>query len=756
MSLCRPLDCRNTADSEARAEKLKAFSVAFEPPQNSPAEICNASNQREAGAKKRVERRRTLDAWLKRLKPSTVDPARTSPAKCDATPISQSQLIANFENPYPSQSNGPYPPCRRDPAKSSPALGAAQCTAALRQCSVAGSDGLREKHAAASLESSRKPLRSSDASDALRESSFESTQQSPLSSNASDALPENSPSCDLGRESCSVGSACDSPAREMIRPGLDDRRCDAPPSPTCEEPIVATARVVTYRRLRRVMADGGSTPGHSVGDSPGNSPEVCNAFTTKKSAAAATIPSGSASGLPRRRIATIADFKVVSAPAPSASAERPRGTSTLASWLRQGNGSSKERTGGASCPSDAPRVDDEYEIQRLRKSKLKRKAEASIGEEKQADIEERQGLTQEGQGQAAFEAPQKASIGEEKQADIGDRQGLTQQQGQGQAGEQEQKDQRRVENDGRVHEGQQQQKQQQRQRRQVQACLDFGQKDLLHTTCRVCGFVFAKGLKADEAAHDAHHRLFCGNVMIQKDLLHTTCRVCGFVFAKGLKADEMAHEAHHKLFCGNVTFQVRRVRAGLASLLTYGTRAGCAGERRVPVGRLDQGPAALHVPGVRVRVRQGAQGTRRTSQALLWHCDRPGEKGAVGLSGTGSHETCALCVCGFVFAKGIKADEAAHEAHHRLFCGILAIPGWRNERVVHTVSESTRDARNACSTGAGAAETAAGRIVLITHTDCTAVQLAKVSYCAKEQKVRRWGIAGSEGSEGAQGVLHGE
>ncbi|CAI5967739.1 unnamed protein product [Closterium sp. NIES-64] len=344
----------------------------------------------------------------------------------------------------------------------------------------------------------------------------------------------------------------------------------------------------------------------------------------------------------------------MSAPALSASEERPRGTSTLIFWLRQGNSSRKERSGGASCPSDVPRVDDEYEIQRLRKSKVKRKAEASTGDDEHRSIEEQQELAhqrveQQGLGQQEREQEQEQARQE----------GL--EQGREQAGQLEQNIERRGEDERQegVHEGrdqthslrlqeelptsprehstspreahtlleqlgserpeqllqqrpqQKQQQQQQRQRKQVQACLDFGQKDLLHTTCRVCGFVFAKGLKADEMAHDAHHRLFCGTVIIQKDLLHTTCRVCGFVFAKGLKADEMAHEAHHKLFCGTVTIQ-----------------------------------------------------------------------------------------------------------------------GWRNERVVHTVSESTRDTRNACSTGAGAAETAAGRIVLITHADCTAVQLAKVRYCA--------------------------
>ncbi|CAI5991714.1 unnamed protein product [Closterium sp. NIES-64] len=347
----------------------------------------------------------------------------------------------------------------------------------------------------------------------------------------------------------------------------------------------------------------------------------------------------------------------MSAPALSASEERPRGTSTLIFWLRQGNSSRKERSGGASCPSDVPRVDDEYEIQRLRKSKVKRKAEASTGDDEHRSIEEQQELAhqrveQQGLGQQEREQEQEQARQE----------GL--EQGREQAGQLEQNIERRGEDERQegVHEGrdqthslrlqeelptsprehstspreahtlleqlgserpeqllqqrpqqkqQQQQQQQQRQRKQVQACLDFGQKDLLHTTCRVCGFVFAKGLKADEMAHDAHHRLFCGTVIIQKDLLHTTCRVCGFVFAKGLKADEMAHEAHHKLFCGTVTIQ-----------------------------------------------------------------------------------------------------------------------GWRNERVVHTVSESTRDTRNACSTGAGAAETAAGRIVLITHADCTAVQLAKMQEIA--------------------------
>ncbi|CAI5969147.1 unnamed protein product [Closterium sp. NIES-65] len=367
----------------------------------------------------------------------------------------------------------------------------------------------------------------------------------------------------------------------------------------------------------------------------------------------------------------------MSAPALSASEERPRGTSTLIFWLRQGNSSRKERSGGASCPSDVPRVDDEYEIQRLRKSKVKRKAEASTGDDEHRSIEEQQELAhqrveQQGLGQQEREQEQEQARQE----------GL--EQGREQAGQLEQNIERRGEDERQegVHEGrdqthslrlqeelptsprehstspreahtlleqlgserpeqllqqrpqQKQQQQQQRQRKQVQACLDFGQKDLLHTTCRVCGFVFAKGLKADEMAHDAHHRLFCGTVIIQKDLLHTTCRVCGFVFAKGLKADEMAHEAHHKLFCGTVTIQ------------------------------------------------------------------------------------------------GLKADEAAHDAHHKLFCGTVTIQGWRNERVVHTVSESTRDTRNACSTGAGAAETAAGRIVLITHADCTAVQLAKVRYCA--------------------------
>ncbi|CAI5968337.1 unnamed protein product [Closterium sp. NIES-65] len=90
-----------------------------------------------------------------------------------------------------------------------------------------------------------------------------------------------------------------------------------------------------------------------------------------------------------------------------------------------------------------------------------------------------------------------------------------------------------------------------------------------------------------------------------------------------------------------------------------------------------------------------------------------------------AHDAHHKLFCGTVTIQGRKADEAAHDAHHRLFCGTVTVQGWRNERVVHTVSESTRDTRNACSTGAGAAETAAGRIVLITHADCTAVQLAK-------------------------------
>ncbi|CAI5518135.1 unnamed protein product [Closterium sp. Naga37s-1] len=380
--------------------------------------------------------------------------------------------------------------------------------------------------------------------------------------------------------------------------GSDDRRCDAPPSATCEESIGATDRLVTDA-IRHVL--GSSTPGRSVGDSPDFSPEACNVFTTKKavaSAAAATIPSGCALGLPTRT-ASIADIKVVSAPALSASEERPRGTSTLAFWLRQGNGSGKEeRSGGASCSSDVPRVDDEYEIQRLRKSKLKRKAGASTGEDEHRSTEEQQqqGLAQQRVGQQGL-----GQQGREKEQAW--QEGL--EQGREQAGQLEQNIERRAEDERQegVHEGREQthslrlqeelptspreahtlleqlgserpeqkQQQQQRQRKQVQACLDFGQKDLLHTTCRVCGFVFAKGLKADEAAHDAHHRLFCGTITIQ---------------------------------------------------------------------------------------------------------------------------------------------------------------GWRNERVVHAVSESTRDARNACSTGAGAAETAAGRIVLIAHADCTAVQLAKMQEIA--------------------------
>ncbi|CAI5465547.1 unnamed protein product [Closterium sp. Yama58-4] len=388
-------------------------------------------------------------------------------------------------------------------------------------------------------------------------------------------MPEKSPSCDFGSESCRVGSACDSPGRELMSLGSDDRRCDAPPSATCEEPIRATARVVTYRRFRRVMADGG------------------------------------------RRTATITDFKIVSAPAPSTSGERPRGTSTLASWLRQGNGSGKERLGGASCPSDVPRVGDDYEIQRLRKSKLKRKAEASIGEGEQRSTEERQGREQARQQ------------GLEQEREQAGQQGL--EQGREQAGQQEQKLEVRAGNErqGLVHEGQeqadllrsqeeqpraqseaqkqmekqqqeeqQQQQQQQRgrqqQRRQVQACLDFGQKDLLHCTCRVCGFMFAKGLKADEMAHEAHHRLFCGTVTIQ--------------------ADEAAHDAHHRLFCGTVTVQVRGEEGGTFS---------------------------------------GKEHFHAIQKRYLLHC------------------TCR--VCGLVFAKGLKADEAAHEAHHRLFCGTVTI-----------------------------------------------------------------------------------
>ncbi|CAI7742945.1 unnamed protein product [Closterium sp. NIES-53] len=556
--------------------------------------------QREAGAKNRVERRGNLDSWVKRLKPSTADPARASPAQCHGAPTCQFQLLKTSENPYSSHKDGPFP-SSRDP-RSCP-LQAAECTAALRRCV--------------------------DAPESVREKSLELTQKSPRRSGAPvHPMPAKSPSCDLGSESCRAGSACDSPGRELMSSGSDDRRCDAPLSATCEEPIGATDRLVTYRRIRRVMADGGdairhvlgsSTPGRSVGDSPDFSPEACNVFTTKKavaSAAAATIPT---------------------------SEERPRGTSTLAFWSRQGNGSGKEeRSGGASCSSDVPRVDDEYEIQRLRKSKLKRKAGASTGEDEHRSTEEQQqqGLAQQRVGQLEQNIERRAE--DERQEGVHEGREQThslrlQEELPTSPREAhtllEQLDSERPEQLLQQR-PQQKQQQQQRQRKQVQACLDFGQKDLLHTTCRVCGFVFAKGLKADEMAHDAHHRLFCGTVIIQ-----------------GLKADEAAHDAHHRLFCGTITIQ---------------------------------GHITLDV----------------------------------------------CCVCGLVFAKGIKADEAAHDAHHKLFCGTATIQGWRNERVVHAVSESTRDARNACSTGAGAAETAAGRIVLITHADCTAVQLAKVRYCA--------------------------
>ncbi|CAI7919665.1 unnamed protein product [Closterium sp. NIES-54] len=586
-------DGRNTDNREVPAEKLKAFSAVFEAPQYPPAEIRKASSmtgpdggknggarrrsaidsslcslnlespslkksslvssslglskesskqkQREAGAKNRVERRGNLDSWVKRLKPSTADPARASPAQCHGAPTCQFQLLKTSENPYSSHKDGPFP-SSRDP-RSCP-LQAAECTAALRRCV--------------------------DAPESVREKSLELTQKSPRRSGAPvHPMPAKSPSCDLGSESCRAGSACDSPGRELMSSGSDDRRCDAPLSATCEEPIGATDRLVTYRRIRRVMADGGSrdairhvlgssTPGRSVGDSPDFSPEACNVFTTKKavaSAAAATIPSGS-------------------------SEERPRGTSTLAFWSRQGNGSGKEeRSGGASCSSDVPRVDDEYEIQRLRKSKLKRKAGASTGEDEHRSTEEQQqqGLAQQRVGQLEQNIERRAE--DERQEGVHEGREQThslrlQEELPTSPREAhtllEQLDSERPEQLLQQR-PQQKQQQQQRQRKQVQACLDFGQKDLLHTTCRVCGFVFAKGLKADEMAHDAHHRLFCGTVIIQ---------------------------------------------------------------------------------------------------------------------------------------------------------------GWRNERVVHAVSESTRDARNACSTGAGAAETAAGRIVLITHADCTAVQLAKVRYCA--------------------------
>ncbi|CAI5500247.1 unnamed protein product [Closterium sp. Naga37s-1] len=318
------------------------------------------------------------------------------------------------------------------------------------------------------------------------------------------------------------------------------------------------------------------------------------------SAAAATIPSGCTLRLPTRT-ASIADIKVVSAPALSASEERPRGTSTLAFWLRQGNGSGKERSGGASCPSDVPREDDEYETQRLRKSKLKRKAEANTGEDEHRSIEEQQGLAQqrvEQQGLAQQRVEQQGLAQQRVEQQRLGQQGREQEQarqegleqGREQAGQLEQNIERRAEDERQegVHEGreqthslrlqeelptspreahtlleqlgserpeqlqqrpqQKQQQQQQRQRKQVQACLDFGQKDLLHTTCRVCGFVFAKGLKADEMAHDAHHRLFCGTVIIQgwrnERVVQTVAGTAGSAGCEGVAAGRIVLITH--------------------------------------------------------------------------------------------------------------------------------------------------------------------------------------------------------------------
>lgn len=36
--------------------------------------------------------------------------------------------------------------------------------------------------------------------------------------------------------------------------------------------------------------------------------------------------------------------------------------------------------------------------------------------------------------------------------------------------------------------------------------LDLGQADFTHTTCRVCGLVYARGLESDEKLHSSFHR----------------------------------------------------------------------------------------------------------------------------------------------------------------------------------------------------------------------------------------------------------
>ncbi|GJP60239.1 hypothetical protein CLOP_g17450 [Closterium sp. NIES-67] len=442
----------------------------------------------------RVKRRGTLDSWLKRLKPSTACPAAQSDSSDEAL---RSNLLDDAGRFVPTDVHVPQlEPSQRHTSLAEGGKGGKGCE---------GGEGCEGAYPSEDRRSF--PLG-----------------PAPFTA-ASRRCPDTSESSSVKSQLSHLELPFDS-TRELLRPS-DDRCIDSPPTSTCQEGIGATAGVVTYRRLRRVMADGGGrnafrpvrgscTAGRSAGDSPGVSPEGRD-FTTKKTVAAAAVPRRFAFGL-AKKAASVAELKIVAAPALSGPEERPRGTPTLRFSPSQGfraeDTRSRARVGEASCLSD------DYEIQRLRKSKLTRKGGDSVGgvsleadQRQRLEQQQQEQERQREQGPQWREQPQRQQE-QERQALVEPQREQSQQEQQGLC---EPQSLPKIGQQGLSRQEQQQQKQPRplRQRRQVQACLDFGQKDLLHSTCRVCGFVYAKGLKEDEAAHDAHHRLFCGSVTIQ-------------------------------------------------------------------------------------------------------------------------------------------------------------------------------------------------------------------------------------------------
>lgn len=45
-------------------------------------------------------------------------------------------------------------------------------------------------------------------------------------------------------------------------------------------------------------------------------------------------------------------------------------------------------------------------------------------------------------------------------------------------------------------------------RRYVQLYLDLGQTNFTHTTCSVCGLVYAMGVQQDDKVHNTFHKAF--------------------------------------------------------------------------------------------------------------------------------------------------------------------------------------------------------------------------------------------------------